>query len=209
MEKIVDGDTIWVRVDKEGGPLAAAATHKIRLLEIDTPEVGTCWAAQATQFLAQEVSVGSVVFLTADREDKDRYGRFLRYVWDGSGEFINLKSAREGHAKAVLYMPNDLYIAEMRAAADSAKASGLGLWGACAKPAAAPTKAAPPPPASSGGGSNCHPSYEGVCVPKDVEDVDCEGGSGNGPYYVKGPFKVVGPDEYGLDHDKDGIGCES
>jgi len=42
-----------------------------------------------------------------------------------------------------------------------------------------------------------------------VEDVDCAGGSGNGPYYVEGPVEVVGPDEYGLDADHDGIGCES
>jgi hypothetical protein len=41
-----------------------------------------------------------------------------------------------------------------------------------------------------------------------VEDVDCAGGSGNGPSYVEGPVAVVGPDEYGLDADHDGIGCE-
>jgi hypothetical protein len=38
--------------------------------------------------------------------------------------------------------------------------------------------------------------------------VDCLGGSGNGPEYVAGPITVVGPDEYGLDADGDGIGCE-
>jgi len=54
----------------------------------------------------------------------------------------------------------------------------------------------------------CHPSYEGACVPVDVSDVDCAGGSGNGPYYV-GRVRVVGPDVYGLDRDHDGIGCES
>ncbi|HET8643302.1 MAG TPA: hypothetical protein VFM37_15295 [Pseudonocardiaceae bacterium] len=39
-------------------------------------------------------------------------------------------------------------------------------------------------------------------------DVDCAGGSGNGPSYVAGPVTVVGTDIYGLDHDNDGIGCE-
>mgnify|MGYP003289799138 CR=1 FL=1 len=42
----------------------------------------------------------------------------------------------------------------------------------------------------------------------DVEDYDCAGGSGNGPYYVKGPIRVVGPDDYELDYDGDGIACE-
>ena len=53
----------------------------------------------------------------------------------------------------------------------------------------------------------CHPSYEGVCVPI-ASDVDCEGGNGNGPEYVRGPVYVVGPDDYELDRDGDGIACE-
>jgi micrococcal nuclease len=55
--------------------------------------------------------------------------------------------------------------------------------------------------------SGCHPSYTGACVPI-VSDVDCLGGSGNGPEYV-GRVNVVGPDVYDLDRDSDGVGCES
>lgn len=54
----------------------------------------------------------------------------------------------------------------------------------------------------------CHPSYEGACVPPDASDVDCAGGSGDGPEYVRGPIHVVGPDVYRLDRDGDGIACE-
>lgn len=53
----------------------------------------------------------------------------------------------------------------------------------------------------------CDPNYTGACVPI-ASDVDCEGGSGNGPAYVRGPVRVIGTDVYGLDRDKDGIGCE-
>lgn len=53
----------------------------------------------------------------------------------------------------------------------------------------------------------CSPNYTGACVPID-SDVDCAGGSGNGPSYVRGPVQVVGGDPYGLDADHDGIGCE-
>jgi chaperonin cofactor prefoldin len=53
---------------------------------------------------------------------------------------------------------------------------------------------------------DCHPSYTGACVPI-TSDVDCLGGSGDGPEYV-GRVTVVGPDEYGLDADGDGVGCE-
>lgn len=54
----------------------------------------------------------------------------------------------------------------------------------------------------------CHPSYRGVCIPPRGGDVDCAGGSGNGPRYVRGPVQVVGPDPYRLDRDGDGIACE-
>jgi hypothetical protein len=52
----------------------------------------------------------------------------------------------------------------------------------------------------------CDPNYSG-CVPI-ASDVDCAGGTGNGPAYVKGPVKVTGEDIYRLDQDHDGIGCE-
>jgi resuscitation-promoting factor RpfB len=52
----------------------------------------------------------------------------------------------------------------------------------------------------------CDPNYSG-CVPI-ASDVDCAGGSGNGPAYVQGPVRVIGTDIYRLDADGDGIGCE-
>lgn len=53
----------------------------------------------------------------------------------------------------------------------------------------------------------CNPNYSGACVPI-ASDVDCAGGSGNGPAYVKGPVKVIGTDIYHLDGDGDGYGCD-
>ena len=57
-------------------------------------------------------------------------------------------------------------------------------------------------------GSDCDPNYSGACVPV-ASDVDCAGGSGNGPAYVQEPVRVIGNDIYGLDRNGDGIGCES
>ncbi len=54
---------------------------------------------------------------------------------------------------------------------------------------------------------NCDENYEGACVPV-ASDVDCAGGSGNGPAYVRGPVYVVGSDIYDLDRDGDGVGCD-
>ena len=86
-----------------------------------------------------------------------------------------------------------------------------------APPTTAPPTTAPPPPPpppppapepapAPAPPSNCNPNYSG-CVPND-SDVDCAGGSGNGPSYVSGPVQVLGSDPYGLDSDGDGVGCE-
>ena len=55
--------------------------------------------------------------------------------------------------------------------------------------------------------AECDPNYAKACVPV-ASDVDCAGGSGNGPEYVSGPVYVVGTDIYGLDRDGDGRACE-
>lgn len=62
---------------------------------------------------------------------------------------------------------------------------------------------------SASAGGSCDPNYSGACVPIDPVDVDCGGGTGNGPSYVYAKnFRVVGTDIYGLDTDHDGIACE-
>lgn len=55
---------------------------------------------------------------------------------------------------------------------------------------------------------SCDPNYSGACVPI-ASDVDCAGGSGNGPAYVQGPVTVIGSDIYDLDRDGDGIACDT
>jgi hypothetical protein len=52
----------------------------------------------------------------------------------------------------------------------------------------------------------CNPNYSG-CLDPYASDYDCAGGSGDGPLYT-GTVEVIGYDEYGLDDDGDGIGCD-
>lgn len=66
------------------------------------------------------------------------------------------------------------------------------------RPRPVPKRAPAPDPVTPRGGAGCHPSYS-PCVPDD-RDYDC--GELNGPY------RVTGPDEYRLDGDSDGVGCE-
>lgn len=71
------------------------------------------------------------------------------------------------------------------------------------------TYVAPPPPAPAPAqpAGNCDSNYADACVPVD-SDVDCAGGSGNGPSYFSGIARVVGSDIYDLDRDGDGLACE-
>lgn len=69
-----------------------------------------------------------------------------------------------------------------------------------------PHRSTPRPVRASSSSDDCTPGYD-PCVPI-ASDVDCAGGSGNGPVYVQGPIRVTGSDPYRLDSDHDGIGCE-
>jgi hypothetical protein len=69
---------------------------------------------------------------------------------------------------------------------------------------APPANQAPPAQQNSG----CDPSYPDNCLPSNGGDWDCEGGSGNGPHYIRGPIRVLQPDPFRLNADKDGEGCE-
>lgn len=71
----------------------------------------------------------------------------------------------------------------------------------------APVPVAAPVPLVQQGGGGCDPNYSGACVPI-ASDVDCAGGSGNGPAYVQGPVRVIGTDIYDLDRDGDGVACD-
>lgn len=134
--RVVDGDTIRVRIDAADGALPVGE-HRVRLLEIDSPEMDTatdraeCGAAQATAFLRDRLPRGTAVALEADREDTDRFGRALRYVWTTDGRLINQAVVASGNARAVLFAPNDRHWSAITAAQRAARADGAGIWGAC------------------------------------------------------------------------------
>lgn len=211
VERVVDGDTIWVRIDEPGSTMPVGATSQVRLLEIDTPETVhpskpvQCWGPEASAFAKAEFPIGSSVQLVADKEDKDRFGRFLRYAWDHEGEFYNERAAKLGHARSALYMPNDRYISLIRSAEAEAKAAQRGLWG---PPCYGSTSASASSPATnnSTANGNCHPSYPSVCIAPPPPDLDCAEISHRN---ITVRHDVADADPHRFDGDKDGIGCES
>ncbi len=111
------------------------------------------------------------------------------------------KAAQEAAAKAAADQAAAEAARQAAAAAETARQQQAAAAAAAAKVQAPVRPAAPAAP------SGCDPNYAGACVPI-ASDVDCAGGSGNGPAYVRGPVTVIGTDIYGLDNDRDGVGCE-
>jgi len=133
--RVVDGDTVRVRIGASDAELPPGE-HRVRLLGIDTPEMDggsaapACGAIEATAFLTSLLGRGQV-WMLADREDRDRFDRPLRYLWTADGTFVNHAIVRAGHGQAVAYEPNVRYREVLRAAEAGARASGAGVWGAC------------------------------------------------------------------------------
>lgn len=110
--KVIDGDTV------------IAAGESIRLLGIDADERGhPCYAA-AKQRL-EELVLNKEVQLERDAEDKDRYGRYLRYIFL-NGTNINLQMVQEGLAIARFSPENLKYKTEILAAEAAAREAGIG-----------------------------------------------------------------------------------
>ena len=85
--KIIDGDTFII----EGG-------EHVRMLGMDTDEKGyPCWAAAKDEL--ERLVLNKRVLLETDSEDKDQYGRLLRWVWLNE-TLVNFELVRSGLAVA-------------------------------------------------------------------------------------------------------------
>jgi len=185
--RVVDGDTVDVR-------LASGKRERVRLIGIDTPEVGACGAARATA-AARRLALGKRVVLRGDatQDTRDRYNRLLAYVWLPGGRDLGYQLLAGGHARVYVYGRRPFQrVGAYRTAEAAGRRVRPSLWtcGAAAAPAPAPSA-----------GARCDPSYPDVCIPPPPPDLDCKDVPHKG-------FRVVGADPHRFDGDRDGIGCE-
>jgi micrococcal nuclease len=125
--KVVDGDTIDIDLDGK--------TVRLRLIGINTPEIADsrkpveCFGEEAENN-ARRLLTGRKVKIAADpsQNDKDKYGRLLRYVWRDDGVFYNLEALRDGFAREYTFIKPYEYQAEFKAAEKAAKKDKAGLW---------------------------------------------------------------------------------
>ncbi|MBU2576563.1 MAG: thermonuclease family protein [Nanoarchaeota archaeon] len=96
--RVIDGDTIEM-----------ASGEIIRLICIDTPEQGEEGYEESTNFLSNLI-LNREVTLESDIQDKDSYGRLLRYVYLDIPEqrlFINKILYQQGYAEMMIIPPSD------------------------------------------------------------------------------------------------------
>jgi endonuclease YncB( thermonuclease family) len=134
VNRVIDGDTI---VLDDG--------RTIRYLNVDTPEtkkpntIVQCFGPEASAYNSALVQ-GKKISLRRDKENEDRYGRDLRYVFlegrDASKieNSINAIMVRQGYGKALIIKPNNTYEDEFRKMEAEAKNQKVGIWGRCSNP---------------------------------------------------------------------------
>jgi micrococcal nuclease len=113
---VIDGDTVEL-----------ADGRHVRYLGIDAPESGEYYAENATE-RNKELVEGKTVELQKGKQDKDQYGRLLRYVYV-DGVFVNAELIAGGYAKVYLFDPDDRHGQALMEMEGYAVLRGLGLWG--------------------------------------------------------------------------------
>lgn len=185
--RVIDGDTIEVRT--------AGRSNRVRLIGVDTPEVGRPLASEATAFTRRWLE-GREVWLEDDVQLRDRYSRRLAYVWLERPQNQSLAEVRvkmfnaiivaEGYAQLMTIPPNVRYVEIFRVLQTEARENGRGLWQGT-RPQV--------------GRAQCDSAYPDVCIPSPPPDLDCA----DIPYRR---FRVLSPDPHRFDRDGDGVGCE-
>ena len=118
--RIVDGDTIELR----GG-------ETVRLLGIDTPELGEPYAEEAKWYLYGWVA-HKPLLLELDEQERDVYNRLLAHVYvetEDGWVLVNAELVRAGLAKLLFIPPNARYRDYFETALSEAKLQRRGMWG--------------------------------------------------------------------------------
>lgn len=114
VSRIVDGDTI----ELANGDL-------VRLIGVDTPEKDQLYYKEVLNQMGK--LEGKIVRLEKDKTNKDRYGRYLRYVFLDD-HFVNLELIRSGLAYVYIVSPDKKYEKEFIEAEAIARANEIGIW---------------------------------------------------------------------------------
>ncbi len=126
--RVIDGDTIVVLIDGK--------TERIRFIGIDTPETVDdhkkiqCYGPESSERVKELLSGKSVALETKPNEDRDDYGRLLRYVIL-DGRDIGATMLEEGYARSLCFAFPHPKCSEYDNLEREARELKRGRWGAC------------------------------------------------------------------------------
>jgi endonuclease YncB( thermonuclease family) len=122
-----DGETLQIRLDGASFPIP------VKLLGIDPPRTGSCFADLAREFLAE--LVGARVLI---EDDSALHGGGVLprpYVWlvedDGTRTLLNQRLIADGLVNAYQLPADARFGMWMESSAIAAEEAGIGLWGSC------------------------------------------------------------------------------
>lgn len=129
---VVDGDTFKASV--RGKEIT------VRVLGINTPETVDprkpveCYGPEASAEAKRSLTDRKVELKqNPDREARDRYGRYLAYVYRDDGLFYNEYMIENGYAREYTYGTAYSLQSEFKGIEKKAQKEGKGLWGKCLK----------------------------------------------------------------------------
>jgi len=104
VKRVIDGDTLVLKNKR-----------KIRIIGINTPELGHYpkkaepLAINAKQFVENTLSLNKNIKLKFGKQKKDRYGRLLSHVFLMDGRNLGAMLLKKGLATAIVIPPNSLF----------------------------------------------------------------------------------------------------
>jgi micrococcal nuclease len=128
------GDAAIVEWVNDGDTLTLSGGAKVRLVQIDAPELQSdCYGRAALRALIDLAPKGTSVTLVADPEldERDVHGRLLRYVYR-DGMNVNVELVRRGAASPYYFRKErGGFAGELDDAVEDARDRRAGYWGAC------------------------------------------------------------------------------
>ncbi|XZN93268.1 MAG: thermonuclease family protein [Microcoleus sp.] len=123
VQRTVSGQTIEIvrTADK------IALLEQVRLIGIEAPDLKQQPWGEAAKNQLEKLIGGKQVLLELDVEEKDRFDRFLAYLWE-DGVLVNERLVKEGYALATVRSPNKKYQQRLVNAQEWARLMGKGIW---------------------------------------------------------------------------------
>ena len=128
-------DRARVSLVQDGDTLLLADGRRLRLIGINTPELGRDGRAPEDGALAARDRLRQILFASAqrldlrfDQERHDRYGRLLAHAFLSDGRNLTEVLLAEGAGAQLVVPPNTWQAACYRAAADAARSARHGVW---------------------------------------------------------------------------------